>query len=469
MPEESIVSPPLASSKREQHEVAIKRKSPNSYSLYKNRYFDDIELAVTRHSYKTEKHAENGQIKEQADTDLSHIGPPGANVTWRALSTLVTMAVSYAIPANRLSKMLANDFKSFCSSQVTRLLRRVSILCVPIYLELVDQLAEVTRLNGDDSTTKVIAMYREEECDDDLVRRINERLGRVSIKADGSAMKKRLCISTVTGQTEASDARSWIFLFRTHFGDLGNLLSKILSSRRRKNRHVKIQTDLAAVNKLEKRLTECFEVTKAGCGAHARRPFWSHRSDDPGFCYFMLRGFALLARVERRLQQKGASPNEIIHYRRRYSLRIWSILLDRCMQVTGKIPRHGEGLNLNLWPKTSSIHGAAAYIIKNYQELTAYFDHPEIFFTNNLCERLLRREKMMLVSSKFRKTERGRIGFDVLQTICATCNAAGVTLESYLKFLWKNKSDLEENPYLYTPYAFAKSMDRRSSQEQKVS
>ena len=63
---------------------------------------------------------------------------------------------------------------------------------------------------------------------------------------------------------------------------------------------------------------------------------------------------------------------------------------------------------------------------------------------------------MILSSSKFRKNETGRITFDILQTIVATCAAADVKLKHYIPYVWENRDDLEINPHLYTPYAFSK-------------
>ena len=63
---------------------------------------------------------------------------------------------------------------------------------------------------------------------------------------------------------------------------------------------------------------------------------------------------------------------------------------------------------------------------------------------------------MIINGSKFRKNETGRITFDVLQTMVATCTAAEVKLRQYIPYVWKHRDDLDINPQLYTPLAFAK-------------
>jgi hypothetical protein len=58
-------------------------------------------------------------------------------------------------------------------------------------------------------------------------------------------------------------------------------------------------------------------------------------------------------------------------------------------------------------------------------------------------------------SSGFRQSELGRVNIDILRTIGHTCAAAEVDLTAYLLFVFKNRSELEEAPHRYTPYAFA--------------
>lgn len=133
---------------------------------------------------------------------------------------------------------------------------------------------------------------------------------------------------------------------------------------------------------------------------------------------------------------------------------IWQAILKRCRSV-----ERGEKVYGYHWPKTSELAKACAYIIKHFEELTCYLDDPRLPSANNLSERVLRWDKIMQDSSKFRKTELGRLQVDILRTIVHTCSAAQVDLRDYLVFIFKNRDLIEANPGKYTPYAYALLMD----------
>ena len=460
---EEIISPSLFESSHTSEDVPCEQvtmpDNPSSKrrTISKDTSVMDIELKVVKRTFVLEREIVDGDIMSSAKRPEG-LGPDGFRLTWNAIASLVSLAASYCIPLNRLAAMLRNEFGAFSSGQISKILKWTAELMVPIYLFLADELAELSHLSGDDTSSRTIEMKADQEkiTEDSPFYAINERLGRASLLKDGSGFKKRLTLSVVTGRTDIQEKRSWIFFFRSHFGDLGNLLSRILSARSPKNHEITIQSDLASFNKLETMITSLFRVTQAGCAAHGRRPIWKNRKDDPGFCYFLLRCFLALARIERILKERQAGPDKILKYRRRYARKIWSIILDRCKQLTGEIPRRGEGAHFYRWPPDSDIFKGARYIIRNYPALTEYLENPEAFLTNNLCERLLRREKMIINGSKFRKNETGRITFDVLQTIVSTCTAAEVKLTQYIPYVWKHRDDLDINPQLYTPLAFAK-------------
>jgi hypothetical protein len=88
---------------------------------------------------------------------------------------------------------------------------------------------------------------------------------------------------------------------------------------------------------------------------------------------------------------------------------------------------------------------------------------------NNLSERLLRWEKAMSDSCKFRFSEKGRTNLDILRTILHTCSAAKVEVKDYLIFVFKNRDLIENDPDSYTPYAYALLCDaEKKAQEKKA-
>ena len=344
-PGEEIISPALFDSVQTSEDVHCSQTAGSDKASTKRRTISkdtsilDIELKVVKKTYRLEREIIDGNFVSSAKRPEG-LGPDGFRLTWNAISSLVSLTTSYCIPLNRLAAMLKNNFGAFSSGQISKILKWTAELMVPIYLYLADELADLSHLSGDDTSSRTTEMQadRESLAEDSPFQSINERLGRSSLLKDGSGFKKQLTLSVVTGRTNPHDKRSWIFFFRSHFGNLGNLISRILTARARKNSEITIQSDLASFNKLDSMITSLFQVTQAGCAAHGRRPIWKNRKDDPGFCYFLLRCFLALSRIERTLKNKKAGPDEILKYRKLYAGKIWLIILDRCKQLTGEIP-----------------------------------------------------------------------------------------------------------------------------------
>ena len=450
-PAEEILLPEIADSREETEETRLADGEQEGRTAFKKTVRFDIGLLVTKKHFAVERRFTRDDVIS-AETDTGEHGPPGYRVTWNALSSLVALTVSYAIPANRLAVMLSNDFGAFSSGQITRMLEYAANLCLEIYIGLGEEISEVPVALGDDSPTNVTESLEESTKDGELVRQLDSQFGSQSLRRDGEGLKKQVNLSFVCGQTVPDDSRSWIFFFRTHMGSVGNLLSRIFSSRKRKNKTIKVQSDLSSSNKLESMISQLFDVVYAGCSAHARRPFWRNKDDDPGLCYYLLSCFALLARLEQRVRAENASPERIVELRQRHGRKIWQLILKKCREAAGMEPPSHEAVHV--WPADSPLGKAVRYVVKNQNLLEAYLSDAGFFMTNNLCERLIRRDVMMKLSSKFRRTKKGRAVFDILQTITATCTAAGVRLRDYLPFVFANREDIQISPQDYTPYAF---------------
>jgi transposase len=220
---------------------------------------------------------------------------------------------------------------------------------------------------------------------------------------------------------------------------------------------VTIVSDLATTNLVSAELYRKFDITHAGCGAHARRPYWRLKDRDQRLCYWMLSAFLVLEQIEDRIDELGRTRARIMRYRQRYSRKVWQAILKRCEAVL-----RGETVYGHFWPKTSELYGACDYIVKHYKKLTRFVDDPRLPSNNNLSERVLRWDKIMQDASKFRLTEAGRLHVDILRTIVHTCSAAGVELKDYLLFVFLNRNAINDDPRQFTPYAYALRLEAAS-------
>jgi hypothetical protein len=395
-----------------------------------------------------------------ASTD--EIGPPNCQSTWTGIANTIISVIGYAIPINRLASMLTQSNPYFTSSRLCSQLELAAELFAPIYISLGEQLSDCDVLLGDDTKARVIEINRalkdggelNEPPEGSLVWKIRETFGRIFARKKGKGLKRSFNVSAVIGKTEPNDPRSYIFFFRSHLGSLGDLLSKMLETRSPKKKRLTLVTDLATTNLVSASLYSTFEITHAGCAAHARRPFWRDKDKDQKLCYWMLSAFLVLEQIEDQIDERGRTKATIERYRNRYSRKVWAIIRRRCESVL-----RGEKTYGSYWPKTSQLYGACLYIVKHFEILTAYLDDPRLPSTNNLSERVLRWDKIMEDASKFRMTEAGRVHVDILRTIVHTCSAAEVELKDYLLFVFKSRVAIESDPSKFTPYAYALMQD----------
>ena len=436
-------------------------KETGLHSTYDKTKRIDLQVLVSDIEYQVET-VTDPETGKTVRASMEDVGPIGSQLTWRAIAVLIKLVIGFAIPINRVSLMIGQP--EFSSGKICRVLRWAATLLFPIYLQLAEDLADAWILCGDDTKTKIVDIRESDE--DSLARQIDEHFGWAWPKADGTGDKKALNVSLLIGRSEKLEPRSTIRFFRTHQGSVGNLLTRLLEWRSPKAGTLIFQGDLSTTNLPGEILREKFKMQFAGCGAHARRPFWRYREDDGLFCYFMLRGFLKLSRVEELIDAKGRTQANVLRLRNRYSRKIWQALRNRCIAATtGKSPggytfKSDDDFAPDVWPPGTELYRAAQYVINHYAELTLYLDNPFLKFTNNSSERALRIEKCFLSSSKFSKTRLGRAVVDVLRTINATCTAAGLDLADYLRYVFKHRDHLHAHPERFTPYAVAKHFEQ---------
>jgi hypothetical protein len=468
--QEAVFSSPTSGTKIQDSLLRVDKtehfgKDQGMHSTYDQTIRRDVKVQITEIHYRIETVTDPETGKSvRASTDGE--GPAGLSITWGTLGNFIKMNAGFAIPIHRISLMLGH--RAFGPGQIYRILEWGANLLAPIYLHLPNELAEVEILSGDDTSTKVLDLEESPEKKSSkanqfrvvLHKRVDEALRWKSVRADGKGEKKALNVTLIRGRTDA-DPRSTIRFFRTHIGSFGNLLTQILELRRPQNKKVIIQSDLSSTNLPEKSIRDLFEFYYAGCGSHARRPFWRYRADDTDFCYYLLRAFLHLSTIEQMIDIYGRTRKNVLKHRR-YSRLIWKAIKNRCLAVMTGIrttPTTDSRHDILQWPPSHRLYIAAQYIVENYKALTYYLDEPRLPWTTNEEERGLRFEKCLLGAAKFKANRNGRVILDIHRTFNATCTAAQVEITDYIQWVYIHRGDLESSPEKYTPYAFAKHLD----------
>lgn len=462
----------------------------------------DFAVTVTQVRLDVEKKivvSKDGERRVVSGNVQEH-GPKGFAVTWQALATLAVMVGQFAMPLNRLGTMLSTATKKFTTTSLGRMAHYVAERLLPIYLVLMEQLADSDILAGDDTSCRVLevssyyARAREQQGAQEepppwrsygtvaeasaayleYTRRKSEllalraegdreakktpvqepplkvlvgrELGFESARKSGDGPKQSLNTTVVTGRTHADDPSSLVVFYRSHLGSLGNLLEMLLARRKPKKRKLIIQADLSTTNLVtDPKLTSRFDIELAGCSAHARRPFAQYEDQDPKHAAVVLALFGMLAVHEDALDRHGRNRDNTLAVRGVDSRKMWERLKGACTRLAER------------WTKATPLGSAARYILKHYERLTAYLSDPRLSATNNLRERLLRTEKLIEKSSMFRQSIEGRVVLDILRTILQTAVAAGAGPHEYLVDVLKAApADIEAHPERYTPTAWAK-------------
>jgi len=478
--DERFANPDVSEYQEEQETLRVDRnlhfgrESGQFSSTYEKSTVTELKIINVKIKYRIEVVTDliTGQVVR---ADQGSIRPPKFSLTWDSTIKLAQLAIHGAIPINRLSSIFSASQNKIHPSKIERNLVNLAEFLLQPYLALPGQLADSDIISGDDMPSRVLETEKKnpddpknstkkDPTDIDLPEAVAEILGHTHPKKRDPGNQKKINVSLAIGQTNPSDFRSTIIFYRTHRGHFGDLLYHILQDRSPKQGPIVIQSDLSSANM--SRLS-CFKnkfnITQAGCTAHSRRPFFRYRELEEQGCYFFLRCFALLANVESSAIRSGGDPPTVLRYRKKYSTKIWDLIIKEAKNiVTGrKIYCHGR------WPPKSKIHNAAAYILRNIGALTLHLTDPRINPTNNLVERLLRPEKLMLNGSKFRKSETMRVTYDILRTMMQTCRAADVAFNDYCQWVVASKTSVKNNPDHYTPYAYRLFLDQKVETSKK--
>lgn len=423
------------------------------------------------------------------------LGPSGSQMSWEALSTIAVLVAEYAMPIERLAKVFGGGY--FSSDRISRWFVRSASPQLPIYIAMGRKLAYARYLKVDDTSGLVLDMRKEavmgltadkdmtgEEWENylntiaekltrkggvDLVTPVISVFGRVAQRSCGTGAKTSLNVTLVSGKLDTADYSSTVYFYRTHFGQAGNLLTRILEQRPAHSAEevIHIQGDCSPQNNLEAEVAGRFNVIKVGCTSHSRRPFYRYRLRDREAAFCLLRCFAILARVEDMISRGPLTEERILKLRKRYSRKVWAIILSICQAVL-KGKRHDLARN-QIWKNADKIYNGCAYIKRNRKALTFYLSHPEIDPANDSSEQGLRGEKLIEAASHFRKSENGRVALDIHRSMIASCSACGLDYKVYLKTVFEaDPNEIKKNPEQYFPHAIANTLRCRGSPEEKT-
>jgi len=437
-------------------------------------------------------------------------GPKGMRCTWTTLVTVATLIVKFVFPLSRVTKLMSSLSKQFSRSSIWNMLAYVGETLLPAYLGLIQEsaiYAEYFHADDSDAVTRTTireAAGRSEQPEESTKAFENKNLGKKSIKKitdilpyrnkkiDGKTDKEKLHVSVVIGRISPKTNDSWSFVYYTHFGSVGDVLSHYLKTRFKKRNELSIAINksmasirsgnlsLGEINKLKQQIQQHrnewnkipesitvvrdqssqntpriprlfgFSVKTAGCLMHARRKFRHPTNDERVsshaalFCEVLI---SMVYRVEAWLTLAGRTIDRVRRIRERYN----RPLLSSAKKFAEAILDDTEEVYFSK---------AAEYFIKHEKDLCAHIEDPFIPPDSGLPERAIRTKKLFARSSFGHETRRGTICYDIIRSVMATCIACKVSYTDYFLWVAFKREELgdvkfhELDPLTLTPRAY---------------
>jgi hypothetical protein len=396
-------------------------------------------------------------------------GPPRMQVTWNFLCNMIILISQYGMPISRFANLVSSENKKFTSGEVSRYFQYVATRLLPIYIELIYELAHADVFQGDDTPSLVLeirrgmklekpderqwASYATKEKAAETLVRSQPTLALVSSEILGfeferlgpqKGNKTGFNTTVLSGKSDQKNPHSLIVLYRSHLGGLNNLLNSVLTLRNSENRKIVIQSDLSRVNLVsDPEVLKKVDVEYAGCTSHARRDFKRYEHEDPDLCERIVNLFDMLFYFEKSLELYNRNQQSVEAVRSHDSKETWEEILEVAGIIASK------------WSRETKLGEAARYVLKNYNRLIYYIKDPRVDVSNNFSERMLRMENIIESQAFFRSTIEGRVALDIIRTIMQTAIVADVAPYEYLMHVLKSPpDDVAENSQRYTPLTF---------------
>lgn len=156
------------------------------------------------------------------------------------------------------------------------------------------------------------------------------------------------------------------------------------------------------------------------CSAHARREFERAKTENVLLSNFGLASFQIIYGVEELIIELGLTGSDKIAYRKENAAIAWQSLLAWCVFTVNDVPQN------------SQMHKACNYVIRHYDELTAYMDYDVVPLDNNATESDIRALVMGKQNYLFCQNEESCHYAAVMYTFFAACKVLKINPEKWL-------------------------------------
>lgn len=276
---------------------------------------------------------------------------------------------------------------------------------------------------------------------DDTRSRIIEQKPELRDKRNGKGQQIRSGVYT-SGLVATLAGSQEIILYETSLGHAGEHLDDILSNRSVSLDLPIIMSDALGSNSSKYPIEDCY------CNAHCRRNFFDLEKYYPEEISFILETYAVIWINEGTIKEQGLSKQERQIYHNKHSLPVMEKLKEWAeLQVERQD-----------FEENNSYGKAVKYLLKHYKKLTKFCTVIGAKIDNNRVEERLKLAIRSRKTSYFYKTTNGANVSNILTSIIATSDVAGVNLFEYFQVLQRHRVAVKSNPRAWLPWAYEQTL-----------
>jgi hypothetical protein len=278
---------------------------------------------------------------------------------------------------------------------------------------------------------------------DDTTNRIDNQSTTLKLDRQTGKPKSRSGIYT-SGVIATLASGQACVLFQTNIGHAGEWIDEIVVTRAADAAIPTVMSDALSSNQ-PTRLTEYY---KALCNAHARREFVDVLPMFPDKVPWVLERYALIWEYDDHCKAHHDDDQPRLDYHRQHSLPILEELRD-----------WGERqLETGDTEANSGLGKAIGYFLRHFEALSAFCRWPGVPIDNNAMEATLKLIIRGRKNSLFFKTLAGAAISDVLTSLIATSEKAGINTFDYLIVLQRHAEAVKRQPELWLPWNYAQTL-----------
>lgn len=229
-----------------------------------------------------------------------------------------------------------------------------------------------------------------------------------------------------------------IVLFETNIGHAGEFIDRILYKRK-----VTIAPILMSDALASNQPSTC-DVDTSLCNSHARRQFVDVINHFPEEVENILARYGEIWSNEHKVIELQLTARERLEYHQQHSLPILEAI--KCW---GETHFANESIEEN-----SGLGKAISYFLKHYEGLSLFCHHEGVKIDNNRIEAMLKIVVRDRKNAMFHKTLLGATIGDVITSMIATGNEAGINVFEYFTRLQRDADDAKKHPEKYLPWNY---------------